>query len=333
MKIKTFTLKSISLFGTLFCLGFGASGQVAPDTVAIHNLGHGSVYFEYQDLVIHVDPYSTVAEYDTLPDADLIFVTHGHPDHYDLTALDKIKKEGTVLVTTQAVKDLGTYTDSIHVLNNGDSVTVMGIPVKAVPAYNVVNTQYHPQGVGNGYVFYFGEKKVYVAGDSENIPEMGMMGLIDMAFLPMNLPFTMTVAEAAEAAKAVNPDILYIYHFGTSDTASLRSMLSDQEMVIRMGKSVYYESDKRTATPNSEIYSQKSTIVFYPNPVKDHLIISNPVGGSEVFVYDLSGKLLLKQQLTGQGEQRLNLKALNKGVYLLKYQDKEFIKSSMLLKE
>jgi L-ascorbate metabolism protein UlaG (beta-lactamase superfamily) len=243
-------LASISLLLILSFSGIRASGFVVAEAIAIHSLGHGSLYFEYKGLVIYIDPFSIQADYSKLLPADLIFITHEHPDHYDLNALNKIKKGSTEMICTQTVKNLGTYSGSIHVINNGDSIVIKGISVKAVPAYNAINTSFHPKGIGNGYVFTFGKKKVYVAGDTENIPEMKNLGRIDIAFLPMNLPYTMTPAEAAEAAKIVKPDILYIYHFGNSDTASVRNLLHDQGMVIRMGKSDYFESDTRLVIPS-----------------------------------------------------------------------------------
>ena len=333
MNNETFTFKKAFLFLALFCLSLGASSQAGADKIAIHNLGHSSLYFEYNNLVIHVDPYSAVADYDTLPDADIILVTHGDPDHYDMTAISKIKKAGTEMVTTQTVKDLGTFTGTVNVLDNGDSLVVMGIPVKAVPAYNVINTNFHPKGVGNGYVVTFGGKKVYVAGDTENIPEMRLMGSIDIAFLPMNLPYTMTPAEVTTAALNIMPDILYVYHYGTSDTALVRALLRNYIKTIRIGKSVNIEDTKEPPTSNSDLLGREAAIGFYPNPVKDHVIISKGNPGAEVSVYDLAGKLLIKERLTGQGEQRLDLKALAPGAYLLKYQEQQFIKSSMIVKE
>lgn len=330
MKGGKFTLKSIALLGVLFVAGMGASRA---DTIAINNLGHSSVYFEYNDLVIYVDPYSAVADFDTLPDADYIFITHGHPDHYDLTALDKIQKEATVLVTTQTVEDLGTYSGTISVLGNGDSLEIDDIWVKAVPAYNIVNTQYHPKGVGNGYVFTFGGKKIYVAGDTEHIPEMRMMGKIDIAFLPMNIPYTMTPLEASNAALNINPDILYIYHYGTSDTALVRKLLNNYIETIRIGKSVFYEDDNKPNTPNEDVYARKPKVLFYPNPVRDFLTIYHMNPGSHITLYDLAGKMVMKQQLSGQGEQRLNLSKLEKGAYLIKYQDGKALSNQIILKE
>lgn len=252
MKSENYNFKLIGLILVFLFIGIRASCIVASDSIAIHNLGHGSLYFEYKSLVIYVDPFSTQADYSKLPPADLIFITHEHPDHYDLNALNKIKKSSTLMICPISVKNLGTYGGVINILNNGDSTIINGIHVKAVPAYNFVNTTFHPKGIGNGYIFTFGKKKVYVAGDTENIPEMKNLGRIDIAFLPMNLPYTMTPSGAAAAAKIISPEILYIYHFGNSDTASVRNLLHDQGMVIRMGKSDYFESDKRPVIPNTK---------------------------------------------------------------------------------
>ena len=295
------TQKVINLAGIswlLLLVSLNVSGSVGPDTIAIHNLGHGTLYFEYHNLVIHVDPYSSQADYNALPDADLIFITHGHSDHYDLTALNKIKTDSSIMICTEAVKNLGTYSGATHVMKNGDSLVLKGIPVKAVPAYNLVNTSYHPKGMGNGYIFTFGEKRVYVAGDTENIPEMDSLGTVDIAFLPMNLPYTMTVAMAADAARSVRPDILYIYHFSNSDTASLRTLLSNEDMEVRIGKSDFYESDVRTPdNPNSLRPGENANTFFYPNPIRDFLSVDNPVSGSRFSLYDIKGQVIMEQQL------------------------------------
>ncbi|HET6556233.1 MAG TPA: MBL fold metallo-hydrolase [Prolixibacteraceae bacterium] len=332
MRNENFTFKSVILSGILCCTGFGASVAIAQDSVAIHNLGHASLHMEYNDLQIYVDPYSAVADFDTLPDADIILITHQHQDHYDLTALDKIKKESTIMITTQTVEDLGTYDGEITVLGNGDSTEVMDVWVKAVPAYNIFNTNFHPKGVGNGYVLTFGQKKIYVAGDTENIPEMRLMGKIDIAFLPMNLPYTMTPAEASTAALNIMPDILYIYHYGQSDTALIRALLKDYIDEIRIGPSTFYENVEQDATPNEQDYLAPD-LVFYPNPVKDFLFISKLSPNSEISVFDMSGKLMLKQRMTGQGDQKIDLKALKAGAYLIRYHNNEVVKSSMILKE
>ena len=143
----------------------------------------------------------------------------------------KISKKGTTVVMTPlcAAKLAGGT-----VLKNGESATVEGIRIEAVPAYNVVHMRspgmpFHPKGDGNGYILTFGDKRVYVAGDTENIPEMKALGRIDVAFLPMNLPYTMTPEMTADAARMVKPKILYPYHTTDTDTSKLQPLLKDEK--------------------------------------------------------------------------------------------------------
>ena len=127
-------------------------------------------------------------------------------------------------------------------LKNGDVRTVDGLKIEAVPAYNLVNKRpdgkpFHPKGEGNGYVLTFGDKTVYVAGDTEDIPEMTQLKDIDVAFLPMNLPYTMTPEMAAAAARASMPKVVYPYHFGETDTGRLVSLLKDTPAIeVRVRK-------------------------------------------------------------------------------------------------
>ncbi len=190
-------------------------------------IGHGTLMFNFGGKVIHVDPYSTQADYSILPKADLILVTHEHRDHLDLKALNTVRTEKTAVVLTETcAKQL----QGGIVMMNGDVKTVEGFKIEAVPAYNIVHKRdtgqpFHPKGVGNGYIITFGDKRVYVAGDTENIPEMKGLKDIDIAFLPMNLPYTMTPEMVAEAAKAFKPKILYPYHFGETDTSKVVNLL------------------------------------------------------------------------------------------------------------
>ena len=125
---------------------------------------------------------------------------------------------------------------------NGEEKIVAGIPVAAVAAYNLVHkrkdgTPFHPRGVGNGYVLTLGDKRIYIAGDTEYIPEMNALKNIDIAFLPMNLPYTMTPAMTAEAARAIKPRILYPYHTGDTDVGALKNLLKDdKEIELRIRK-------------------------------------------------------------------------------------------------
>jgi L-ascorbate metabolism protein UlaG (beta-lactamase superfamily) len=190
-------------------------------------VGHGTLMFNFGGKVIHVDPYSALADYNILPKANLILLTHEHMDHLDLKALNTVRTEKTVVVLTETCAK---QVKGGIVIMNGDVKTVEGLKIEAVHAYNIVHKRdtgqpFHPKGVGNGYIITFGDKRVYVAGDTENVPEMKGLKNIDIAFLPMNLPYTMTPEMVVEAAKAFKPKILYPYHFGETDTSQVVSLL------------------------------------------------------------------------------------------------------------
>jgi L-ascorbate metabolism protein UlaG (beta-lactamase superfamily) len=200
-------------------------------------LGHGSLMFTFDSTVVHVDPYSKVANYSALPDADLVLITHHHQDHLDTAALNQVLKQGTVILGSQTVA--GSVKDAI-VMKNGDSKTIKGVGINAVPAYNIVHKRdngqpFHPKGEGNGYIIIIKGKKIYIAGDTENIPEMKQFKEIDIAFLPVNLPYTMTPEMAADAARAIRPKILYPYHYGDTEIPRLTELLkNDKDIEVRM---------------------------------------------------------------------------------------------------
>ena len=165
-------------------------------------IGHASLMFEFNGKVIHVDPVTREGDYSKFPDADLILITHEHGDHLDPAALKQIMTPATKIVLSQRCYD---KLQQGAVMKNGDQKTVLGFKIEAVPAYNIKHHRsngepFHPKGVGNGYVITFGDKRIYIAGDTENIPEMFLLKNIDIAFLPMNLPYTMTPEMTADAA-------------------------------------------------------------------------------------------------------------------------------------
>ena len=200
-------------------------------------IGHGSLMFTFNGKVIHVDPFSKLAEYSKLPKADMLMITHENRDHLDLKAVEAVRTDKTVLVLTEtcAARLKGGI-----IMENGDTKTVGGLKIEAVPAYNLVHMRsegvpFHPKGIGNGYVITFGDKRVYVAGDTENIPEMKKLERIDCAFLPMNLTYTMNPEMVADAAKAFKPKILYPYHYGDTDTSNIEQLMKDtQDVEIRI---------------------------------------------------------------------------------------------------
>jgi L-ascorbate metabolism protein UlaG (beta-lactamase superfamily) len=235
----------VSLFVGLMVFGAAAQGDFGKDIlktdagdVEITFIGHGSLMFTYRGVVIHVDPFSRLADYSNLPQANLILITHEHGDHLDTKALENVRTPKTILILTEAC---AAKIKGGMVMRNGDVETVGGLQIEAVPAYNLVHMRsagvpYHPRGVGNGYVITFHKKRVYIAGDTENIPEMKQLQNIDCAFLPMNLPYTMTPEMVADAAAAFKPTILYPYHYGDTDPSKLVELMKDTpevEVLVR----------------------------------------------------------------------------------------------------
>jgi L-ascorbate metabolism protein UlaG (beta-lactamase superfamily) len=213
--------------------------RTSTDQLLITFIGHGTLMFKFNDLVVHVDPVSRYANYDRMPKGDIILITHHHGDHLDPKAIKFIAKKDTKVILTESC--LEKLQDGI-VMVNGDEKIIDGITIHAVPAYNLVHkrddgTVFHPKGVGNGYVITFGNEKVYVAGDTENIPEMKDLKDIDIAFLPMNLPYTMTPKMVADAVDMIKPKILYPYHFGDTNTDDLLKLLKDKtDLQVRIRK-------------------------------------------------------------------------------------------------
>lgn len=211
----------------------------AEGNLTITFIGHGTLMMSVGGKVIHVDPVGQYADYGKLPKADVILVTHEHSDHLDLKAVGLISKAGTVVVANGAA---GRQLKGSIEMKNGDVRDAVGFRIEAVPAYNLVHMRspgvpYHPKGVGNGYVVTCGGKRIYIAGDTENTPEMKALKGIDIAFLPMNLPYTMTPEMVADAAKAFRPRVLYPYHFGGTTTGKLKDLLkNEKDIEVRIRK-------------------------------------------------------------------------------------------------
>jgi len=202
--------------------------------IEITFIGHGTLMLEHRGKVIHVDPWEELADYSELPQGDIILVTHEHPDHLDPGALKKALKEKSQLICTrECIRKIEKIFPAPQIMGNGDSLEIEGIKIQAVPAYNL-KLPFHKKGKGNGYILTLETLRVYIAGDTENTPEMKALKDIDIAFLPMNLPYTMTPAKVADGAKAFGPKILYPYHFGKTDTSKLTELLKDSDIDLRI---------------------------------------------------------------------------------------------------
>ena len=199
-------------------------------------IGHGTLMFEWNGKVVHVDPVSQYADYSRFPKADLILITHEHGDHLDAQAIDRIlKSDTTILVNPSSGSKLGKGS----VIQNGETTEVSGIRIRAVPAYNTTpgRDRFHPKGRDNGYILTFAGTTVYVAGDTEDIPEMKELSGIDIAFLPMNQPYTMTPEQVVSAARMIRPRILYPYHYGDTPVQELiNRMKGEPGIEIRIRK-------------------------------------------------------------------------------------------------
>ena len=202
--------------------------------IEVNTLGHAGLLLVSGGKNIYADPYSEAADYAGMPKADVLLVTHDHYDHYDPEALRHILTPDTVIVSNA---DVASLTDVTHVLSNGDEVEVYGMKIKAVPAYNIEHlndegNHFHPRGVGNGYLLDIDGCRFYIAGDTENIPEMAALkGSVDVAFLPKNLPYTMSDDMWVDAVRMIEPRVVYPIHYFELDLEALKEKLSDIETI------------------------------------------------------------------------------------------------------
>jgi L-ascorbate metabolism protein UlaG (beta-lactamase superfamily) len=195
-------------------------------------LYHGSVMLEFGGKVIHIDPWS-MGDYTGLPPADLIVITHTHADHLDRTMVDMLKKPETIIVGPPAVIDTlncAPMCGVVETVSDSERKTVMGIDFEGVPMYNLVQGSapgkpYHHKGIGSGYILAFGDTRIYFSGDTECTPEMKALKNINVAFLAMNPPRTMSTSEAAACAAAFKPKIVYPYHYRGSKTQEFADAL------------------------------------------------------------------------------------------------------------
>ncbi len=239
--MKKTTILAASVLMTTGCVASNYQTDTfktkAGKDVVITAIKHASLRIQYDGLEIQIDPvaeYAPATDYSKFPKADVILVTHEHFDHFDRGAIATLKKDGTEVVANTAVqKMLGAGT----AMSNGESrVIAKGIKLDAVPAYNTTpdHKQFHPKGRDNGYVLTIDSLRIYIAGDTEDIPEMATLKDIDVAFLPCNQPYTMTPEQVAKAAQTIKPKVLFPYHYSETPIKRVSELLSGTTIDVRI---------------------------------------------------------------------------------------------------
>lgn len=236
----------------LTALPVAAQQLPPPDTVpaetspiTVQPIRHGSVVLEWNDRVIYVDPVQPVETFSGLPAPDLILITDIHGDHFNMDVLNALNTANSTIVVPRAVADRlseSPLLERVVILGNGKRTVQKTIPIRAVPMYNLPESDdsRHPKGRGNGYVVTLGGKKVYLSGDTEGIPEMRALQNIDVAFVCMNLPYTMDVQQAADAVSEFEPAIVYPYHYRGQDTATFRELVKARKPGIEVRLKDWY---------------------------------------------------------------------------------------------
>ena len=207
-------------------------------TVRFHALVHASIRMEYDGKEIEIDPVTKLGnktiDYTAMPKADYILVTHEHGDHFDRAAIKTLSGEGTKLITNKRCAEMIGYG---QVMVNGEKTKIAkDITIEAVPAYNTTEgrQQFHPKGRDNGYIITVDGLRIYVAGDTEDIPEMAAIKDIDVAFMPCNQPYTMTPEQLVKATKVVKPKVLFPYHYGQTDVSGIPALLQNDGVEVRI---------------------------------------------------------------------------------------------------
>ena len=204
--------------------------------LVITPLGHGSVQLEFSGKTWYLDPWTRAADYAALPKADVILITDIHGDHMDPAAIEAAKQDSTVILAPEAVAKT---VKEAQVIANGESKLIAGVKVEAIPMYNLQRGPepgklFHDKGRGNGYVLTFGDKRIYFSGDTEAHPEMRALKDIDVAFVCMNLPYTMPPDEAADGVRTFAPAVVYPYHYRGSDLEVFKKGLEGAPVEVRL---------------------------------------------------------------------------------------------------
>ena len=222
--------------------------ETSEGTLTIQPITHGTVAFVWNDQTIYVDPHGGAGVFAGVATPDLILITDIHGDHMDPETLAAIETEGVPMVVPQAVADAlpEEYQEQLVIIGNDETTEQLGIPIKATPMYNLPEgpDSRHTKGRGNGYLLTFGDKTVYLSGDTEDTEEMRALNDIDVAFVCMNLPYTMSVEQAARGVLAFQPAVVYPYHYrgpdGLSDVEKFKALVSTENKDIEVRLREWY---------------------------------------------------------------------------------------------
>ncbi len=244
--IATTLLCAMSVWLACPARSLAAASKLIPDRLptqdgdlTIRPINHATLELDWKDLAVYVDPVGSPQRFAGLPAPGLVLITDIHFDHLSQDTLKALVTDKTVLAAPPAVAEQlsADLRRRVTVLTNGQSATLQGVPIEAVAAYNLTpdRLKFHPRGRGNGYVLTLGGKRIYISGDTEDTPELRALKDIDVAFLCMNLPYTMNVVQAAAAIQAFRPKIVYPYHYRGTDVGRLKGLLAkDKDIEVRL---------------------------------------------------------------------------------------------------
>jgi len=224
--------------GVILCLNWAQAAEefkTAKGKAVVTPVNHATMVVEWNSIIIYVDPVGQLDWYKSFPKPDVVLLTHIHGDHYKEAVLKEVVGPKTQLVAPPALTGAlsGGLKNKTISLANGASTEKVGFKLDAVASYNTTppRKRFHPKGQGNGYILNLGGKRIYISGDTEGTPEMLALKDIDIAFLCMNLPYTMDVAAAANAVKVFKPKVVYPYHSRGQDTAKFKALVGDAATV------------------------------------------------------------------------------------------------------
>lgn len=239
----------------IFALAFHTNAQRSnPDYIETSNgsltiqpIHHGTLVLSWNDISIYVDPTGGREAYEGLNNPDLILITHIHGDHMDIETLKALNTDQATIIAPQSVTDRlpASLSGEVKALANGEETGANQIAVRAIPMYNLPDdsNSRHPKGRGNGYVLGIGGMNIYISGDTEDIPEMRSLENIDVAFVCMNLPYTMDINQAASAVLDFKPKIVYPYHYRGQDTETFKKLVNSENKEIEVRLKNWYSDN------------------------------------------------------------------------------------------